>query len=373
MSGLRLDTVTNHNTTTQSVSGQNTDKKSEPKISNSVKIIGGLSALAILGTGIYFAVRHGKTSSNNSNKFKTIVKEDGSMERLFPNGNRVNIKNYQNNDGGWSKTITVTDSNGKKVSERHKSYHPDIDKTYLEIETCKGYNSEEKETFSSLKRINKYKDKTEISNYEQYYNEKGLEIGSKENLIKYTSERKTTDKQGKTISENITNEVRNEFGTFDEVYHNIEYKKDGTISTDDKTVKYLEENLYNFKDRAKTVDANGNVLYNSEEDSLHDINLNMTKSCIRSDRYKIDADGKRVLDRSNLTKSQYLSKDGKDDYMSYYSKDLTDGIFEVRDYVRDENGIGTIVLYNENLDGSIIKNSRRQKSGADVSYTTDLK
>lgn len=367
MTNLIVSTLANNNTRTQFVAAKNPDtnkEKQQPKISNTGKIIGGLSALAILGTGIYFVVKRGKVLSGN--KFKTIVQEDGSMERLFPNGNRVNIRNVQNDNGGWSKTVTVTDSNGKKISQRHKYYYPGSDKTTFEIETWRGYNSEENPSISTLKTIKKYKDKTEIRNSETYCNEKGY--GCDENIIKTKFETKTIDKQGKTISENTENRVRNNFGTFDEVRHNIEYKKDGTISTTNGTVKYLEENLRRDARTTKTVDANGNILYDFEQDTFTDKNLNMLKDLFRIDSYKIDADGKRVLDSSSLIKS----KGFEDDYTHHYSKHLEKGTFKIRDYVRDENGVGTIVQYRENLDGSVIPNSRMQKSGADVSYETCL-
>lgn len=372
-SNLINNAIIKYNTTVQPKSSkvENEIPKKKHEFSTAEKVIGGLSALAILGTGIYFAVKRGKAPSGN--KFKTIVKEDGSMERLFPNGNKVNIRTFQEKDGGWSRIITVIDSNGNKIAERGKGFSKHDDYTLLQTDTKKGFNSEGSPNTYAMKNISRYQDKVEFSNSEYYYNENGF---GEENLIKNIRENKTTDKQGKLISENTSTEVRNKFGAFDKECHSIEYKKDGTITTSNKSDKYLDENLRNQKYNSKTVDANGNVLSVAKKDIFQDKNFNELKSSSQSESYKINADGKPIQTGMHLMNSEGPIGD----YTSFYDKSYipeiktVDGVdrehFSIRNYKRDENGIGNLVEHCENLDGTIIENSHKQKSGPDVKYNT---
>jgi len=357
-------------------------KKSEQKESianGTTLLLGSLAALAI-GAGIYFATKgRGKTPNVSGNKFKTIIKKDGSMERLFPNGNTVNIRTVKN-PNGWSRTITVTDSNGKKICERHKSLGKHSDYSIFDVETMKAYNSDDKHTIKIWKNIYKTSDKTEIKTNECYYNEKGHSLDDT-NLLKRKSESKTIDKDGKLIEESSDLKERNKFGSFDEheYYMHLPKEKEGVIRTSTTHTEYLENGIKKTNYTTEDVDANGNRLWDKQQLIIEDKNKNIAERTTHNYSYIIDNQGKPILgNNSYYSKETYPLNDNKD-YISHYSKYFSTGeglshegqtLYEITDYTRNENGVGLLKRYWEDLEGKVIEGSLKQKQGKDVKWDT---
>ncbi len=384
-SNLIVNSVTNSNTKVQpTVTKTESDavKKPQYEFSNTEKVIGGLSALVLLGTGIYFAIRHGKVSGN---KFKTIAKKDGSMERLFPNGNTVNIRTVEN-DNGWSRTITVTDSNGKKICERRKSLGKHSDYLSFDVETKKAYNSEGDETIKILENVYKTKDKTEIRTHEYYYNEKGESLDDVDtNLLKHKSESKTLDKNGKLIKESSEIKERNNFGSFDEHKKCVDLRKGkGLIRTSTTHVEHLTNDIKKTTDAFKDVDSKGNTLWDRQETIFKDKNKKTEGRMIHSYSYKLDDKGKPVLANGSYFSKRLSPLNDKnkriDGDISYYCKVYNTGedslnrnkgqtLYEITDYRRID-GEGSLKQFWADLDGNVIEGSLKQIEGENVEWNT---
>ena len=386
-SNLIVNSVTSSNTTVQpAVTKAETDAVKKPKyeFSNTEKVIGGLSALTLLGTCIYFAIRHGKISGN---KFKTIVKKDGSMERLFPNGNIVNIRTVEN-DNGWTRTITVTDSNGEKICERSKSLGKHSDYSYFDVTTRKAYNSEGNDTIRTQKNVYKTKGKTEIKTHENYYNEKGESLDDVDtNLLKHKSESKTIDKNGKLIKESSNIKERNKFGSFDEHEYRmyIPEEEKNVIRTSTTHVEHLENGIKKTNDTTKDVDSNGNTLWDWQQLIIKDKNKKIEEMTTHNNHYKIDDNGKPILVDNSYYSKDVIPLDDKnkriDDYISHYSKVYDTGkspfnchpgqvLYNVTDYKRHKDGVGLLKQFWTDLEGNVIENSLKQKQGKDVKWDT---
>ena len=378
MSNLIINAVSNNTKVSQPQVNKSETEEQKPKheFSTTEKVIGGLSALALLGTGIYFAVRHGKVSAN---KFKTIVKKDGSMERLFPNGNTVNIRTVKN-PNGWSRTITVTDSNGKKICERHKSLGKHSDYSIFDVETKRAYNSEGNETINIWKNVYKTKDKTEIKTNEYYYNEKGHSLDDT-NLLKQKLESKTIDKDGKLIAESSDLKELNKFGSFDEHEYRmyLPKEKEGVIRTSTTHVEHTENNIEKINYTTEDVDANGNRLWDNQQLIIEDKNKNIAERTTHNYHYIIDNQGKPTLKNNSYYSKETYPLNDKNDYISHYNKKFSTGkgqshagqtLYEITDYTRNENGVGLLKRYWEDLEGKVIEGSLKQKQGKDVKWDT---
>lgn len=356
----------------QPAPADNTAQKTKHQFSTKEKVIGGLSALAILGTAIYCIARHKKL---NVDPYKTVVEKDGTLRRLLHDGHTVKMKTVENPKiGGWERTITVFDKDGKLISERKKTYSEKPDHTYFSVFTKSDFNAAGSPTKEGYRTI--VKDNNGGRSYSDTIYKYDKNGNNDENLLEQVRVSKSNKKspEGEIISEIKSTKTRNEFGSFDESVNSMSIDENGNKCIGTERTKYIEEkvkqvhytNHWEHKKGGYTADDNFCVF---------DYNKGTLTQTYNKHRYKLDENGDEVLaDIVEANSVDRLTETGRGakDYISYHMKSLRKNreenttYFSVSDFRRDENGIGHLTKHYEDINGVLIEGSKKQKSGPDV-------